>query len=99
VQVALAQQLAADGLPDPALEQHLAGMAESMTAAQVERFAAAHRRCSAGGNDQPPPPRGHKLTWRLNDDATITDTFRPEDGAVILQALRASRGDLHKVAV
>jgi 5-methylcytosine-specific restriction endonuclease McrA len=80
----------------PETEQDLVDMAESMTAGQVERFAAAHRKCSAGGNGQPPPPRGQKLAWRLNDDGTITitGTFHPEDGAVILQALRASRDDL-----
>src|SRR5512146_368315 len=69
----------------PDTEQALVGMAESMTAGQVERFAAAHRKCTASGNGQPPSTRGQKLTWRLNDDdgtITITGTFPPEDGAV-----------------
>jgi hypothetical protein len=80
----------------PETEQALAEMAESMTAGQAERFAAAHRKCAPSGGGQPPSPGGRKLTWRLNDDGTITisGTFRPEDGAVILQALRASREDL-----
>jgi 5-methylcytosine-specific restriction endonuclease McrA len=79
----------------PETERDLAGMAASMTAGQVERFAAAHRKCSPD-SDGPSPRREQKLTWRLNDDGTITFTaaFRPEDGAVILQALRASRDDL-----
>jgi hypothetical protein len=77
-------------------EADLAEMAESMTAGQVERFAAAHRKCSADGDGTAPARREQKLTWRLNEDGTITITaaFRPEDGAVILQALRASRDDL-----
>jgi hypothetical protein len=78
----------------PETERDLAEMAESMTAGQVERFAAAHRKCSPGAAH--PGPREQKLTWRLNEDGTITITaaLRPEDGAVILQALRASRDDL-----
>src|SRR5512146_3267440 len=43
----------------PETEQGLADMAESMTAGQVERFAAAHRKCTrnaqADGGQQPPP--------------------------------------------
>jgi hypothetical protein len=80
----------------PDTEQALTDMAESMTAGQVERFAAAHRKCSKNSQGQPPPPREQKLTWRLNDDGTITltATLAPEDGAVVLQALRASRDDL-----
>jgi hypothetical protein len=80
----------------PETEQALVDMAVSMTAGQVERFAAAHRKCSTGGNGQPAPSREPELTWRLNDDGTIaiTGNFQPEDGAVILQALRASRDDL-----
>src|SRR5258708_3963757 len=80
----------------PDTEQALADMAESMTAGQVERFAAPHRKCSPSGDGQPSPPRASKLTSRRSDARTITITaaFRPEDGAVILQALRASRDDL-----
>jgi hypothetical protein len=79
----------------PQTEQGLADMAESMTAGQVERFAAAHRKCTRNSAGQAPPPE-RKLTWRINDDGTITftATLPPEDGAVILQALRASRNDL-----
>jgi hypothetical protein len=73
-------------------EQDLADMAQSMTAAQLDRFAHAHRKASGGT----PEPRERKLTWRLNDDGTISvsATLQPEDGAVFLQALRASRDDL-----
>src|SRR5512146_2232718 len=79
----------------PETERALVEMAESMTAGQVERFAAAHRKCTKSGTGQP-RPREQKLTWRLDDDGaiTFTATFRPENGAVILQALRASRDDL-----
>jgi hypothetical protein len=85
----------------PETEGALVDMAESMTAGQVERFAAAHRKCSRNdpadsGQPPPPPPPERKLTWRISDDGTITFTasLPPEDGAVILQALRASRHDL-----
>jgi 5-methylcytosine-specific restriction endonuclease McrA len=68
-------------------------MAECMTAGQVERFAAAHRRASESDAAR---QRQRRLTWRMNDDATITitATLPPHDGAVVLQALRASLGDL-----
>jgi 5-methylcytosine-specific restriction endonuclease McrA len=74
-------------------EQDLVDMARHMTAAQLDRFACAHRKASG---DSTPPPRERKLTWRINDDATISvsATLQPEDGAVFLQALRASRDDL-----
>jgi hypothetical protein len=80
----------------PETEQALADMAQFMTAGQVERFVQAHRQVSQSSNGQPPPPPEQKLTWRHNEDGTITiiATLHPEDGAVVLQALRASRDDL-----
>jgi 5-methylcytosine-specific restriction endonuclease McrA len=69
-------------------------MAECMTAGQLERFAAAHRRVTRG--EEAARQRHRKLTWRYADDGsiTITATLPPQDGAVVLQALRASLGDL-----
>ncbi|HEY6792652.1 MAG TPA: DUF222 domain-containing protein, partial [Trebonia sp.] len=78
----------------PETEADLAEMAECMTAGQLERFAAAHRRVSRG--EEAARQRQRRLTWRVNDDATITitATLPPQDGAVVLQALRASLSDL-----
>jgi hypothetical protein len=80
----------------PETEQDLVDMARHMTAGQVERFAHAHRKCAKDGTGQPSPPPEGKLSWRISDDGTITftATLPPEDGAVVLQALRASRDDL-----
>jgi hypothetical protein len=83
----------------PGTERALADMAESMTAGQVDRFAAAHRKVSQGEKREgrrPATPLERRLTWRIGEDGTITftATLPPEDGAVILQALRASRDDL-----
>ncbi len=78
----------------PETEADLAEMAECMTAGQLERFARAHRQVSRGQDAA--RQRKRRLTWRVNDDGTITvsATLPPEDGAVVLQALRASRADL-----
>jgi hypothetical protein len=78
----------------PDTEADLAEMAECMTAGQLERFAAAHRRVSRG--EDAARQRGRKLTWRYAGDGsiTITATLPPQDGAVVLQALRASLNDL-----
>ena len=77
----------------PDTEADLADMAECMTAGQLERFAAAHRRVTRGDDARQRP---RKLTWRVNGDGTltITATLAPQDGAVVLQALRASLSDL-----
>ena len=78
----------------PETEGDLAGMAECMTAGQLERFAAAHRKVTAGQDAARQRARG--LTWRHNRDGTLTltATLPPEEGAVVLQALRASLSDL-----
>jgi hypothetical protein len=78
----------------PLTERGLVDMARHMTAGQVERFAQAHRRVSKGQGA--PPPAQRKLTWRIAEDGviTFTATLPPEDGAVVLQALRAGREDL-----
>ena len=78
----------------PETEAELAEMAECMTAGQLERFVEAHRKVSRG--DDAARQRKRKLSWHVNGDGTITlnATLPPEDGAVILQALRASVRDL-----
>ncbi|HEY6791433.1 MAG TPA: DUF222 domain-containing protein, partial [Trebonia sp.] len=78
----------------PDTEADLAEMAECMTAGQLERFAAAHRRVTRG--EEAARQRHRKLTWRYAEDGTITitATLPPQDGAVVLQALRASLSDL-----
>jgi hypothetical protein len=71
----------------PETEADLADMAECMTAGQVERFVAAHRRVSRG--EDAARQRARKLTWRVNGDGTITINaiLPPEAGAVVLQAV------------
>src|SRR5215469_11390898 len=78
----------------PQTEEALADMAESMTAAQVERFATAHRKVSSA--DDAKARASRRLTWRFTDDGmlAISGRLSPEDGAVLLQALRACRDDL-----
>jgi hypothetical protein len=78
----------------PETEADLAEMAECMTAGQLERFAEAHRKVS--DSQDAARQRKRRLTWRVNQDGTMTfsATLPPEDGAVVLKALRASAGDL-----
>ena len=75
-------------------EHDLLEMATPMTANQMERFAQAHRRVSAGDSGQPRP--AHKLTWnRVKDSDYAFRALLPvEDAVVVLQALRAARNDL-----
>jgi len=77
----------------PDTEAGLAEMAECMTAGQLERFAEAHRKVSRSQDEA--RQRRRRLTWRVNEDGTITisATLPPEDGAVVLKALRASADD------
>jgi 5-methylcytosine-specific restriction endonuclease McrA len=58
-------------------------MAECMTAGQLERFAAAHRRVTRG---EEAARQRQRLTWRVNDDGalTITATLPPQDGAAAI---------------
>jgi hypothetical protein len=78
----------------PDTEADLAEMAECMTAGQLERFAEAHRKVSRAQDAA--RQRSRRLTWRVNEDGTMTftATLPPEDGAVVVKALRASTGDL-----
>jgi hypothetical protein len=78
----------------PDTERDLAAMAMPMTAAQLERFARAHRRVTRDEHGQVTSRR--KLTWRYDEDKSIGITvwLPPDQGAVVLQALRAWTSDL-----
>jgi hypothetical protein len=78
----------------PETEPDLAAMAMPMTAAQLERFARAHRRVTRAEHEQVTSRR--KLTWRYDDNKSIGITvwLPPDQGAVVLQALRAWTSDL-----
>ncbi len=75
-------------------DAHLAELAGPMTAGQLDRFVAAHRRVSSVDDKQ--SVDGRKLTWRVEEDGSLSMSVRlpPSDGAVLLRALRAACGDL-----
>jgi 5-methylcytosine-specific restriction endonuclease McrA len=75
-------------------DAELAAVAGPMTAGQLERFAAAHRRVSAAADQHAAATR--RLSYRVEDDGSLAMTVRlpATDGAVVLQALRAACGDL-----
>jgi Domain of unknown function (DUF222) len=78
----------------PDTEHDLVQMATPMTANQLERFARAHRQVSRA--EQREVTRRRKLTWRYDENKSIGITLwlPPEQGAVVLQALRAWTSDL-----
>src|SRR5689334_2281684 len=78
----------------PATEAGLAGLAQPMTANQLERFARAHRQVTAAGDADARVRR--RLVWRVEEDGSLSGTFRlpPLAGAVLLKALRAACADL-----
>jgi hypothetical protein len=78
----------------PETDRGLAEIAGPMTGSQLERFARAHRRVTRADDRQARARR--RLTWRFEDDGSVTGTFRlpPLDGAVLMQALRAAAADL-----
>jgi hypothetical protein len=65
-----------------------------MTANQLERFARAHRQVTQA--DDAAARVRRRLTWRLEEDGSLSGTFRlpPLAGAVLLKALRAACADL-----
>jgi hypothetical protein len=78
--------------PGPgAIASEIAG---PMTGNQLERFARAHRQVSAA--DDAAARIRRRLTWRFEEDGSLTGTFRlpPLAGAVLLKALRAAAADL-----
>jgi hypothetical protein len=78
----------------PVTEAGLAEIAGPMTANQLERFARAHRQVSHADDDA--ARLGRRLSWRFEEDGTLSGTFRlpPAAGAVFLQSLRAAAGYL-----
>jgi len=74
-------------------ESDLAELAGPMTASQLERFTAAHRRVS-NADDQLAHDR-RRLSVRVEDDGAVTISARLPalDGAVVLKALRAAVGE------
>ena len=78
----------------PQTDADLAAAAGPMTAGQLERFVAAHRRVSAADDDRATAAR--RLSYRVGEDGSLAMTVRlpATDGAVVLQALRAACGDL-----
>jgi len=78
----------------PQTETVLADLAGPMTAGQLDRFAAAHRRITRADDQHATTTR--RLTWRTDDDGSLVLSARlpGADGAVVLQALRAACGDL-----
>jgi hypothetical protein len=74
-------------------EIELAELAGPMTAGQLERFVAAHRRVSRADDQHAVTTR--RLSYRVDDDGSLVMTVRlpGSDGAVVLQALRAACGD------
>ena len=76
-----------------ATEADLAEIAGPMTAAQCERFAAAHRKAS---DDQELASWAtRRVSVHVGEDGTVTISAKlpAADGAVVLQALRAAAGD------
>ena len=82
----------------PATEAGLAEIAGPMTGNQLERFARAHRQVTAADDASARVRR--RLTWRLEEDGSLSGTFRlpPLAGAVLLKALRAACADLAAAA-
>ncbi|MFY9891026.1 MAG: DUF222 domain-containing protein, partial [Streptosporangiaceae bacterium] len=78
----------------PETEAGLADLAGPMTAAQLERFAAAHRKVSRAEDERAREMR--RVSWRTEEDGQLTMTVRlpAVDGAVLLQALRAAADDV-----
>src|ERR1700734_457545 len=76
-----------------ATEAGLAQITGPMTAAQCERFAAAHR--TATGDQDLANRAARRVRVHVAEDGQVTITARlpATDGAVVLQALRAAAGD------
>ncbi len=77
----------------PATEAGLAEITGPMTAAQCERFTAAHRQAS--DSQELANRAARRVRVQVAEDGTVTITARlpATDGAVVLQALRAAASD------
>jgi len=75
-------------------EPALTELARPMTAGQLDRFVAAHRRVSHADDIRGTAIR--RLTYRVEDDGSLAMSVHlpPADGAVLLRALRAACDDL-----
>jgi 5-methylcytosine-specific restriction endonuclease McrA len=78
----------------PATEAVLAEVAGPMTAAQCERFTAAHRTASDAGELAAHAARRVRVTVADDGQVRLSAKLPAADGAVVLQALRAAAGDL-----
>ena len=78
----------------PDTEADLAEMAIPMTAGQLERFARAHRRVTREQDRQARARRKLSWTWVDEFELAFRGQLPAEEAAVVLQALRAARGDL-----
>jgi hypothetical protein len=78
----------------PDTEAGLAQLAGPMTAGQLERFSAAHRRVTRANDTDARVTR--RLSFRVEDDGQLSMTIKlpAVDGAVVLQALRAATGEI-----
>jgi len=78
----------------PATEAVLAEVAGPMTAAQCERFTAAHRTASDAGELAAHAARRVRVTVADDGQVRLSAKLPAADGAVVLQALRAAAGDV-----
>jgi hypothetical protein len=74
-------------------ETELAQICGPMTAAQCERFAAAHRKASDSGELASRAARRVSVHVAEDGSVTLSAKLPAADGAVVLQALRAAAGD------
>jgi hypothetical protein len=93
-QMSYAKVRALTRIATPDTEVGLTELAGPMTAAQLERFAAAHRKVARLDDERARVLR--RLSFRVEDDGQLTMTIRlpAADGAVVLQALRAATSDI-----
>jgi hypothetical protein len=74
-------------------ETGLAQITGPMTAAQCERFAAAHRTASDAGDVAARAARRVNVTVAEDGSVAVSARLPAAEGAVVLQALRAAAGD------
>jgi hypothetical protein len=77
----------------PQTEADLAEICAPMTAAQCERFAAAHRKAADTQDLASRAARRVRVHVAGDGSVSISARLPPTDGAVVLQALRAAAGD------
>lgn len=79
----------------PESEYGLVETTTSFTAGQLERFVRAYRKVERGEQDGRSAVRTRKLSWRHDETGiSITVSLPPEEGAVVLQAMRAWMNDV-----